>query len=360
MKLGLGLYRKQLTDTNFRFARQVGASHLVVHLVNYFAEEDPRITSGDADGWGPAGDTRAWDAEALRALVAKVRSHGLEIAAIENIEPTHWSDILLDGPEKHAQLEIVKRVIRDVGRAGVPCLGYNFSPGGVWGWTQGPYARGGAVSVQFDALAIDPDEPMPDGMVWNMRYRARRGDGVVGGIGPEELWQRLTWFLREILPVAEEAGVALAIHPEDPPMPSLRGIARILNPPENVLKLMDQFDSPAHKVELCMGTVQEMPQGELDAYQLLDRLAADDRVGYVHLRNVRGKVPRYQEVFIDEGDLDIARVIDLLRRRNYRGVIVPDHTPALECGDGWHAGMAFALGYIRALVQAAEAGRLKV
>jgi mannonate dehydratase len=197
-------------------------------------------------------------------------------------------------------------------------------------------------------------------MVWNMRYRARRGDGVVGQIGPEELWQRLTWFLGEVLPIAEEADVVLAIHPEDPPMPSLRGIARILNPPENLLKLIDHFESPSHKVELCMGTVQEMPQGKLDAYQLLDLLVADDRVGYIHLRNVRGKVPRYQEVFLDEGDLDVPRVIELLHRRNYRGVIVPDHTPALECRDGWHAGMAYAIGYLRALRQAVEAGRLKL
>lgn len=360
MKLGLGLYRKQLTDANFRFARQVGATHLVLHLANYFAEEDPRITSGGADGWGRAGDTQPWDAEALTALMAAVRSHGLDIAAIENFDPTHWSDILLDGPDKWAQLETVKRVIRDVGRAGIPCLGYCFSPAGVWGWTQGPYARGGAISVQFDASAINPDEPMPDGMVWNMRYRARRGDGVVGQIGSEELWQRLTWFLGEVLPIAEEAGVVLAIHPEDPPMPSLRGIARILNPPENLLKLIDQFESPSHKVELCMGTVQEMPPGKLDAYQLLDLLVADDRVGYIHLRNVRGKVPRYQEVFIDEGDLDVPRVIELLHRRNYRGVIVPDHTPALECRDGWHAGMAYAIGYLQALRQAVEAGRLKL
>ena len=360
MKIGLGLYRKQLTDANFAFARQLGATHLVVHLVDYFPEEDPRISSGGKDGWGHAGNTAVWSLDSLKDMVASIRAHGLDIAAIENFDPTQWSDILLDGPDKRVQIDALKRLIEDIGRAGIPCIGYNFSPGGVWGWQQGRFARGGSVSVGFDATAIDPDEPMPDGMVWNMRYRARRGDSVVGEIDADEMWRRLDWFLSELIPVAEASGVALAIHPEDPPVPSLRGIARILNPPENVLKLMTRFASPAHKVELCLGTVQEMAEGQLDAYQLLDRLLERDQVGYIHLRNVRGKVPHYREVFIDEGDLDVPRVIDMLHRRGYQGVVVPDHTPALDCHAGWHAGMAYAIGYIRALAQAAEMGRLEI
>ena len=123
---------------------------------------------------------------------------------------------------------------------------------------------------------------------------------------------------------------------------------------------MGSFKSPAHKVELCLGTIQEMAGSEVDAYQLLERLLQQDQVGYIHLRNVHGKAPRYHEVFIDEGDLDVSRVIDILHRQNYQGVIVPDHTPALECGASWHAGMAYALGYIKALVQASENGRLEI
>jgi len=361
MKLGLGLYRRQLSESNFRFARQLGASHLVVHLVDYFSDEDPRISAGGTDeGWGRAGDTTIWSRGALQDLVGAAKANGLEIAAIENFDPTQWSDILLDGPEKHKQMDGLKRLIEDVGRAGIPCVGYCFSPAGVWGWQQGPFARGGAISVGFDIDKIDPNESMPDGMVWNMRYRARRGNEVVGGTGPQELWDRLTWFLSELLPVAEASGVMLAIHPEDPPVASLRGIARVLNPPENLLRLMEGFQSPAHKVELCLGTVQEMAGSGIDTYQLLERLLVRDQVGYVHLRNVRGKAPHYHEVFIDEGDLDVPRVIDTLHRRGYQGVVVPDHTPALECNAGWHAGMAYAVGYIRALMQAAEAGRLEI
>ena len=111
-----------------------------------------------------------------------VREHGLTLAAIENFDPAHWHDILLDGPDKHKQIGLIQNTIRAVGKAGIPVIGYNFSIAGVWGWTRGPYARGGAMSVAFDASQIDPQQPIPDGMVWNMRYRATRSDGVVAAI----------------------------------------------------------------------------------------------------------------------------------------------------------------------------------
>ena len=85
-----------------------------------------------------------------------VRDNGLEIAAIENFSPRFWSDVLLDGPDRIKQIEGLKRLVRDAGRAGIPCIGYNFSIAGVWGWSRGPFARGGAMSVGLDLAAIDP------------------------------------------------------------------------------------------------------------------------------------------------------------------------------------------------------------
>jgi mannonate dehydratase len=175
MKIGLGLYRDSLTPDNFQFATQAGATHIVAHLTNYFRGKDPSISRGDdAEGWGDCSQDRLWTYEELAALVGSVEAAGLKLAAIENFSPRFWSDILLDGPERASQIEGMKRLIRDVGRAGVPCFGYNFSIAGVWGWQRGPFARGNAQSVGFDSTRIDPDLPMPDGMVWNMRYRAAR------------------------------------------------------------------------------------------------------------------------------------------------------------------------------------------
>lgn len=354
MKIGLGLYREQLTPENLRFARHAGATHIVAHLTNYFRGASPVLSGGDnSRGWGDCSDDKLWTREEMKDLVALVRAHGLELAGIENFSPKFWSDILLDGPEKAAQIEGLKRVVRDAGAAGIPCIGYNFSIAGVWGWTRGPFARGGAMSVGFDADAIDPDMPMPDGVVWNMRYRPEREGAAPVKVTNDELWARLGDFLRALVPVAEEAGVVLAAHPDDPPADSLRGTARLVNEPAKYDRLLGIVDSPSNAVELCLGTVQEMRTG--DVYECVRKYARRRRIGYIHFRNVRGKVPRYHEVFIDEGDIDMAQIVRILRDEKYEGVLIPDHTPEMECPAPWHAGKAFALGYMRALVGNADA-----
>lgn len=354
MKIGLGLYRDSLTPDNFQFAVQAGATHVVAHMTNYFQGRDPSISSGDdLMGWGDCSDDKLWTYDEMAALVASVRKSGLELAAIENFSPRFWSDILLGGPDRTAQIEGMKRLIRDAGRAGVPCFGYNFSIAGVWGWRRGPLARGNAHSVGFDATTIDPDLPLPDGTVWNMRYRPARPGAVPVSVSSDQLWERLTDFLREMVPVAEEAGVKLAAHPDDPPAESLRGAARLVNRPEKYHRLLDIVDSPSNALELCLGSLQEMPGGEI--YSHVRRFARRNRIGYVHFRNVKGKVPKYVETFVDEGDIDMAEIVRIFRDENYQGVIIPDHTPAMTCGAPWHAGMAYALGYMRALVQNADA-----
>ena len=247
----------------------------------------------------------------------------------------------------------MKRLIRDAGRAGVPCFGYNFSIAGVWGWQRGPFARGNAHSVGFDSSKIDPDLPLPDGLVWNMRYRLAKPGATPVQVSSDELWQRLTAFLQEIIPVAEEAGVVLAAHPDDPPAEQLRGAARLVNRPQKYDRLLDIVDSRSNSVELCLGSLQEMPGGEI--YEHVRRFARRDRIGYVHFRNVKGKVPNYVETFVDDGDIDMAEIVRILRDENYGGVIIPDHTPGMTCAASWHAGMAYALGYMRALVQNADA-----
>ncbi len=350
MQIGLGLYRDSLTPDNFRFATQAGATHIVAHLTNYFGGKDPAISRGDdADGWGDCSQDKLWSYEELSTLVKSVEAAGLKLAAIENFSPKFWSDILLDGPERGAQIDGMKKLIRDAGRAGVPCFGYNFSIAGVWGWQRGPFARGDAHSVGFDAARVDPDTPLPDGLVWNMRYRPARPGAAPVRVSSDALWQRLTAFLEELVPVAEDAGVVLAAHPDDPPAEELRGAARLVNRPEKYDRLLDILDSPSNRLELCLGSLQEMPSGAI--YDHVRRFARRGRIGYIHFRNVKGKVPTYVETFVDEGDIDMAEIVRILRDEGYGGVLIPDHTPSMTCGASWHAGMAYALGYMRALVQ---------
>ena len=355
MKLGLGLYRHMLTREHFQFARQAGATHIVAHLVDYFRDgghgvHDNQPTGTDR-GWGLAGDpNRLWSLDELVALRREIEAAGLTLEAIENFDPAHWHDVLLAGPKKSAQMENLKTIIRRLGQAGIPIMGYNFSLAGVAGRTTGPYARGGAPSVGMEG----PFElPMPRGMVWNMVYDAAAPAGTEPPVNSAELWRRLEEFLGEILPVAEEAGVKLALHPDDPPTPTMRGQPRLVYRPRLYQKLIDLNPSQANTLEFCIGTLAEMiPQGRDDIYDVIDQYSRQRRIGYVHLRNVTGRVPRYRETFIDDGDVDVFRVLQILHRNAFDGVIIPDHTPQMACAAPWHAGMAYALGYLKAALKA--------
>ncbi len=353
MKLGIGLYRHMVTPSNLRFAKQIGCTHIVVHLVDYFRKPEAVTTPDNqpvdnaAGGWGVAGDPDAlWTTAELLEIRRQVEAEGLTLEAIENFDPAHWYDVLLDGPRRDAQMENLKRMVRSVGAARIPIMGYNFSIAGVAGRVTGPFARGGAESVGVDGV---DQTPVPAGMVWNMIYDQHAPAGTLAPISHDELWRRLARFLEELVPVAEEAGVILAAHPDDPPADTVRGTPRLVYQPSLYQKLLDLKPSRSNALEFCVGTIAEMTVG--DVYQATDQYSLQGKLAYVHLRNVRGRVPRYHEVFIDEGDIDVPRIMRILKKNGFPGVLIPDHTPLVECSAPWHAGMAYAVGYMRAIMQ---------
>jgi mannonate dehydratase len=351
MKLGLGLYRHQLDDEHFHFAKQCGCTHVVVHMVDYFRSARGNLPGdqpvGDDSGWGLAGDPhKIWSYEELAALKSQINAAGLELEAIENFDPAHWYDVLLDGPRKQEQLANLATIVQNVGRTGIPIFGYNFSIAGVAGRIKGPFARGGAEAVGMDGPF---DKPMTGGMVWNMVYDRLGQNTTVPTATSEQLWQRLEDFLNALIPIAEQAGVTLAAHPDDPPMPIIRSQPRLVYQPQLYQKLLDLKPSARNALEFCVGTLAEMTEG--DIYDAVDTYSRQGKIAYVHLRNVRGKVPFYKETFIDEGDVDIHRVLRILKKNNFQGVIIPDHAPQMSCPAPWHAGMAYTLGYLRAALQ---------
>ena len=209
MKLGLGLYRHMLTRENFQFARQAGATHIVAHFVDYFRGNahgalDDQPTGTDR-GWGLAGDPdRLWSLDELVAVRRDVEAAGLKLEAVENFDPAHWHDVLLDGPRRAQHIENVKTIIRRVGEAGIPVIGYNFSIAGVAGRTTGNYARGGAPSVGMEGPY---DAPMFNGMAWNMVYDPKAPPGTVPGathghceeVGGDEYKRRIRdFFMRHL------------------------------------------------------------------------------------------------------------------------------------------------------------------
>ena len=345
MKLGIGLYSHMLKKEYYDFALQCGCTHVVVHLVDYFHQGNQQSNDnqpiGDSSGWGTAGTSdKRWELDQLIQLKREINEAGLVLEAIENFDPSHWYDILLDGPKKLEQIEFLKQIIKNLGKAGIPVMGYNFSLAGVCSRITGKFARGGALSVGMSGV---DQSPVPNGMVWNMVYDREAPAGFLAEISPEELWERLSFFLNELVPVAEKAGVKLAAHPDDPPMPLVRGTPRLVYEPHLYKKLLDIKQSDMNALEFCLGSLAEMVSG--DVYEATSEYASN--IAYIHFRNVRGKVPGYREVFIDEGDIDMIRILKILKEKKFDGVLIPDHTPQMTCDAPWHAGMAFTLGYMK-------------
>jgi mannonate dehydratase len=339
MRLGLGLYAGGVTDDNLRFARQMGATDIVCHLPG---EETLPAGSG------------IWQLDDLLRLRQHINRHGLALAAIENFRPEHWDQVLLGGPGRQVQIEKLKATIRNLGRAGIPCMGYYFSLAGVWGRVATRISRGGAEAVGFHRADAPPETPIPRGEVWGTKVDVGAPHGDIGTVTHEEMWGRLACLLEALVPVAEEAGVRLAAHPDDPPLPVLRGTARLITHPDHYQRLLDIVPSRSNGLEFCQGTIAEMPGA--DVYEAIDRYSRQGSICYVHFRNVRGKVPDYDEVFLDEGDVDMVRAMRIYHANGFDGVLIPDHTPHTACAAPWHAGMAFALGYMRAVFKHLGAG----
>jgi len=323
MKLGFGLYKHMLNEEHYQFAKQCGATHIIIHMVDYFNQGNKASLNnqpvGDSGGWGVAGDPdKLWTVEELTKIKEDLAKHDLILEGIENFDPAHWHDILLDGPRRALHLENVKTIIRNVGKAGIPVFGYNFSLAGVSGRIIEDSARGNATSVGLNGTNGMLEQPIPKGMIWNMIYDQNAEEGFQPEITHKELWRRLRDFLNEILPVAEKAGVIMAAHPDDPPLKFVRKQPRLVYQPA--------------------------------IYKATDQYTKQNRVAYIHFRNVKGKVPYYKETFIDEGEIDMKKILEILKKNKFEGVLIPDHTPQMTSDAPWHTGMAYAMGYMKALL----------
>ena len=212
MKMGLGFYPSTYSEDALSFAKQIGVSHIMIHIPS--AEMLPSAREG------------YWSAEDLQALVRQVEGHGLKLEAIENLSPPLGAHPH-GRPKREEQMDNVKRTIENLGKAGIPIMGYNFSLAAVAGRKMLPYARGGAISPVYDKDADENfDKPLPNGFVWGQQVEEAEGD--MGDVSLEEMWDRYDWFMDRILPVAEAAGVKMAIHPDDPPVPVMRHVNRLM------------------------------------------------------------------------------------------------------------------------------------
>ena len=310
IRLGFGQFN-ELNEERLNFIKQVGVDDVIIHY--------PRLP----------GDKR-WEYEDILNLRKQVESAGLRMGAIENV-PTHFYDkIMLGLPGREEQLENMKWTIHNMGKAGVPIFGYHWMPNSVWRTEPEP-VRGGAMATAFD-YEIAKQRPLTHERVYT----------------EDEMWDNYTYFIKAVVPVAEESGIKLGIHPDDPPVESLGGIARIFRNFENFKRAMEIVDSPCNALEFCQGTWAEM--GE-DVYSVI-RYFGGDKILYVHFRNVIGSVPKFKESFINEGDVDMYKAVKVYKEVGFKGILIPDHVPHMTMDVLWsYIGRSFAIGYMSALLQ---------
>lgn len=278
-----------------------------------------------------------WELADIAALKAKVEDAGLRIFALENVPARFYDKIMLGLPGREEQLEHMRQTIRNVGKAGIGVLGYHFMPNGVWRTSTTIPVRGGALATAFDLTQVDSAK-LSHGRVYT----------------EDEMWRNYNWYLERILPVCEEAGVRFALHPDDPPIPSLGGIARLFRSFEGFKRAMDTFNSPMHGLDFCVGCWSEMRGGE-GVIEAIRHFGPLGKIVYVHFRDVQGTADKFTECWCNEGNLDMFALMRELDKVGFRGAMIPDHVPRVVDDTPWcHRGRAYTVGYMKAMLRALE------
>lgn len=276
----------------------------------------------------PVGEV--WSRESIAALKTEVEANGLIFDVVESV-PVH-EDIKLGRPTRDRLIANYQENIRRLGEAGVKCICYNFMP--VFDWTRTqldkPLADGSTALVYYkDQLEkMDPltgELSLPG---WDASYKKedlRALFEAYGRLNEEDLWENLRCFLEAVIPVAEESGVNMAIHPDDPPW-NIFGLPRIITCEANLDRFLKLVDSPANGLTLCTGSLGCAASN--DIYRMIDKYAAQGRIHFMHVRNVK-ILPDggFEESahFSACGSLDIVRILDILHRRRFNGYLRPDH-----------------------------------
>jgi mannonate dehydratase len=309
------------------------------------------------------GDAR-WELDDLIGLRRACEERGLGLEAIENLPNSFYERAMLGLPGRDEEIENVCATITNLGRAGVPVLGYNFMPTSVWRTALASVGRGGAVVTEFDLTVAENPEfadrvliARRDQRVEDAKDSWQRGAYLVDGARAtdEDMWDNYLYFARAVLPVAEAAGVRLALHPDDPPVPSLGGVARIFRSVDALKRASEALPSSAWALQLCLGTVSEMG-GEPAVLEAIEYFGPRDQIAYVHFRDVIGTVPSFRETFLGEGNFDPVRVIETLVRCGFAGCLLDDHTPALIGDSAYgHRGRAHAIGFLQGILATIQA-----
>jgi len=331
MKLGMD-HIGEVTDEKLRFLKQMGVEGVMAN---------PQVND--------PGKSYYEYADLLR-LRSRIESHGLKYAALGGNEQWKWNyKWMLGLPGRDEQIENCRKTIRNLAAAGIPVHTYNIHAMRFYRTSDRAPARGGAMSASFDADLVRNAPPFTSGMgdITHLIPESHRRP-----IGDDEMWENLRYFLEAILPVAEEAGVRMALHPDDPQIQEIGGVARIMRSPEAFRRVIEMAPSDFSGLLFCVGCFTEMGA---DVPAEIRYFGERNKLFWIHYRNVTGTTEKFFENFPDEGQTNMRSVMMAFQDANYDGYLAPDHRIRVEGDSDWgHRYWAYALGFTRAMIMAAR------
>ena len=324
-RMTVGTQRSPTTDEMLMYFRR----HGVEHICGY----------PEADGWtGPR----------LQQLRERCETYGVALDMVQfpfmsssHVDrATRKATMLGQNPERQREIDEACDIIKQCAEAGIPAIKYNLSLLGVLRTEPTP-GRGGTSYSTWRLADADPDT------------RTRAGE-----ISADEMWERITYFLERVIPVAQEYDIRLACHPHDPGVPpeGFHGVARVLGTIEGLKRFVEIEEDSHHGLNLCLGTTAEMLQNPAEEiHDVIRYFGSRQKIFNIHFRNIRGRRDDFQEVFPDEGDMDMLRVMMTLKEVDYPYMVMPDHMPRHPDDVNGRQAFAFGYGYIKGLIQAVDA-----
>jgi mannonate dehydratase len=290
----------------------------------------------------------AWSVDALSRLRDRVASFGitlemvpLPMSSVEVSRAEMPAIFLGPSPDRDRNIDDICQMIRNAARAGIASVKYNFTIIGIprSGSAEG---RGGSRYSEFIYERARQEPPLT----------------AAGRVDADTYWERITYFLERVVPVAEEYKVRLACHPQDPGVPrgsGWRGVDAVLGSVDGLKRFVAIRESPFHGLNFCQGTVSEQLErpGE-EIFDVIRYFGSRGKIFNVHFRNIEGGFLNFRETFIDNGSVDMLQAMRVYREVGYDGMMMPDHVPQIPGLDSGQ-GFAFAFGYIKALIAAVAA-----
>lgn len=326
IKLALGC---PIRDDYLRFAKRMGMEYVQTNAPIFENQE-------------------YWTYDELARMVDKADSFGLKILSVENTPAQFYDKLLWGLPGKERQLDHYRTCIENVGRVGIPIMGYHFMPTSVWRDVDRAMVHGDVAFTAYHHQTIDRDGPQPHNLC----------DPSLVGAPEEKLWENYEYFIKGILPTAAQANVKLAMHPDDPPVREINGVKRLFYSVEQFKKAWELVEGhPNWGLDFCMGSISEL-DGAASVGEFIDFFAPKGAICYCHFRDVSGCMcspeQGFHETFLGEGNYDPAEMLLRLHRQGFAGHLIDDHVGAIPDDPGNFQAHAQAIGYMQGLVRMAD------